>query len=95
MKKRQIKKLRERISKFIEFEIQESKGLFGIGDFSESYPSKIILAEDHYMALTRYITYKKRKTKEICDFSIFDETSQKRGKVRVKNTKTGFKKYFK
>ncbi len=35
MTKRQIKKLRERISKFIEFEIQESRGLFG--DFSESY----------------------------------------------------------
>ncbi len=93
MTKRQIKKLRERISKFIEFEIQESRGLFG--DFSESYPSKIVFAEDHYMALTRYITYLKRKTKEICDFSIFDETSQKWGKVRVKNTKTGFKRYFK
>lgn len=93
MTKRQIKKLRERISKFIEFEIQESRGIFG--DFHKSYPSKIVLAEDHYMALTRYIKYKKRETKEICDFSIFYETSQKWGRVRVKNTKTGFKRYFK
>lgn len=93
MTKRQIKKLRERISKFIKFEIQESRGLFG--DFPKSYPSKIVMAEDHYMALTRYITYKKRITKEICGFSIFDETSQEWGKVRVKNTKTGFKRYFK
>lgn len=93
MTKRQIKKLRERISKFVEFEIQESRGLFG--DFSESYPSKIVLAEDHYMALSRYIKHKTRETKEICGFSIFDETSQMWGRVRVKNTNTGFKRYFK
>ena len=92
MTKRQIKKLRERISKFIEFEIKESRGLFG--DFPESYPSKIVLAEDHYTALSRYIKYKTREKNEICGFSIFDETSQMWGIVRVKNTKTGFKRYF-
>lgn len=100
MKKRCIKKLKKRVANFIQFEVQESAGLFGDFDgfnrLGLIMPTTIIMADDHITAIKRYIQRRERRFKQIDELhGCWDnETTEKWGRVAVTDTKTHFTRYY-
>lgn len=94
MKAKHIKKLREKIKNFTDFEISETFGLFGAPFGTDSLGTGI-MAENPTGALRRYWKKYARRYKQTCpNYGCLLETTSVWGKYRVTNKKTGWKSYF-
>lgn len=100
MKARHIKKLRERIKTFNTYEIRKSVGLFGdffgcnrLGLVMDNY---YITADNPELALKRFFRYYERSWKRKHDYytSRPQETTERWGRIIVKNLKSGFMTFY-
>lgn len=101
MKARHIKKLRERLKTFNTYEIRSSASLFGdffgfnrLGLVMDSY---YITADSPELALKRFFRYYERMMKRRHDNYTSDpiETTERWGKIMVKNESTGLMLFYK
>lgn len=93
MKAKHIKKLRERILNFTEFEVATALRVFG-EPFGVDYLGYKILAENPREAVRKYCRKYARFYKQKCPYDCLLETTCKWGKLRVTNKKNGWKYYF-
>ena len=100
MKARHIKKLRKRIATFDTYCIRESAGAFGdfygfnrLGLIMDDY---YITADSYELALKRFFKKYEREFKRVHDHYCKTpiETTVQWGDIMVKNTKTGFIRYY-
>ena len=100
MKARHIKKLRKRISNFNVYKIRRSAGVFGdffgnnrLGLKMDDY---YITADSHELALKRFFRYFRRafKRRHGNDTGYVYETTCDLGEIMVKNTNTGYMKFY-
>lgn len=92
MKARQIKKLRQRISKFKPYAVHWTSICHLFGEYSDR--AEIVMADSFKMAITRFIHYDERKHKERSEYhDCYTETERKWGKLMVIDER-GYKKFY-
>ena len=94
MKARHIKKLRERIKTFNTYEVRGCMSL-PHGFFADI--TLKVRADSHDLALKRFFRYNERMMKcKHDDYMPYpSETTEERGKIRVKSLKSGIIVYYK
>lgn len=99
MKAKYFKKLRKRIGSLQTYTVRETFGLFG-DFFGHDYGHKMsdheISTTSYLRAITIYMKQYRRNNKKKSDYekSEYNETSEKWGRLMVKN-QNGFMKFFK
>ena len=97
MKAKTIRRLRKKISSFDKYIVLESYSLFGSFDSDLEVGTKI-LADSPEMAMRRYVKMEERRYKEVsalnCHWDWCYETTAEWGRVRVYNTRTRWKTYY-
>lgn len=90
-----FKWLRKKMRTWDVYEIRRSERLFG-SFWDSAEPNAVIRAANSKHALERYFDKYRRRYKEYHDYDnkILRETTYGWGVFQVKNTRTGFKRYF-
>lgn len=94
---RKFREMREDFNKFSDiYEIRRSEHLFG-SFWDSDAPNAVIRAYDARHALQRYFARYRRRNKEYHEYDgrTMFETTYGWGVFQVKNTRTGFKQYYK
>lgn len=93
---RKFREMREDFNKFSDiYEIRRSERLFG-SFWDSDDPNAVIRAYDARHALQRYFARYRRRNKEYHEYDgrTMFETTYGWGVFQVKNTRTGFKRYY-
>lgn len=94
MRAKDIRKLRIKIANFNLYEVCETRKY--CGEFYKPKSSRLILACNFEHALQRFLKFYHRKYKKIHDIEIFkyDECSEYYGKIMIRNSRTGFERFY-